>query len=170
MQRKCTLENCSRPHDARGYCKAHYGRLVRGSPLSGPLRSDSFESKVEWRIDKSGECWEWTGTRDHDGYGRIQTGGKILRAHRVVYELYVGQIPESLVLDHLCRNHGCVNPEHLEPVTQRENILRGVSVSAINARKAHCIRGHEFSEENTYVSARGWRVCRECQTARRAAP
>jgi hypothetical protein len=83
--------------------------------------------------------------------------------HRVAYELLVGPIPEGLELDHLCRNTRCVNPEHLEPVTGRENLMRAVSSwAAKNAAKTHCPQGHPYDEENTKVKRDGGRACRAC--------
>lgn len=85
------------------------------------------------------------------------------------HELHKGPIPEGLVIDHLCRNRGCVNPDHLEAVTQRENILRGEGLAAANARKTHCPKGHPYSGENLYVvPSSGRRQCRICADARRA--
>lgn len=116
-------------------------------------------------VDKSGECWEWQGTRDR-GYGRCFVGRpkRYSPAHRVAYELAVGPIPEGLTLDHLCRNPGCVNPAHLEPVTNRENILRGVGITAQRARQTHCKRGHLLEGDNLLSAARRhqWRACRTC--------
>ena len=111
-------------------------------------------------------CWSWKGPTDPKGYGRLQVNGRWDYAHRVGYELLVGPIPRGLTLDHLCRNRRCVNPRHLEPISNRENILRGYSFSATNHRKTHCHRGHEFTPENTRIErqrgGRRSRRCREC--------
>jgi hypothetical protein len=130
-----------------------------------------------WRRVKRGtpsECWEWLGAKLHRGHGifhytLIPGQHQQTTAHRFAYERLVGAIPEGLQLDHLCRNPGCVNPAHLEPVTGRENVLRGVGPTAINARKTHCIHGHEFTPENTYRSKKGGRECRACLSIRQAA-
>lgn len=106
--------------------------------------------------------WEWEGARFTAGYGAIQVEGKTRRAHRIVYETVRGPIPDGLVLDHLCRNRICVNPWHLEPVTLVENILRGESPMAGNAKKTHCIHGHEFTAENTHIYNNA-RICLACR-------
>lgn len=106
------------------------------------------------------QCVEWQGKYFSNGYGRV--GYKM--AHRIVYEEQVGEIPDGLQLDHLCRNRGCVNIEHLEPVTIKVNVMRGVSPHAINARKTHCTNGHEFTEQNIYQ--RPDRIARGCRTCR----
>lgn len=86
-------------------------------------------------------------------------------AHRVVYEAFGGKIAKGLHLDHLCRNRACVNPEHLEPVTARTNILRGTCPAALNVNKSHCKWGHEFNARNTLrrPDHPGWRACRKCR-------
>jgi len=121
-------------------------------------------------------CWEWTANRDPRGYGRITVadsqGKRPLRAHRVSYELACGPIPEGLVIDHLCRVRHCVNPAHLEPVTARENMLRGLAARAVGEAATHCPKGHEYTPENTrtYLSGpqKGRRKCRICIRAQDA--
>ena len=107
-------------------------------------------------------CWLWTATKNPNGYGTFWDGRKTWRAHRFAYELLVGPIPEGLQLDHLCRVRDCVNPDHLEPVTNAENTLRAYKS---NGPKTHCKWGHEYTEENTIHRAinRKWRKCRECK-------
>ena len=117
-----------------------------------------FWSKV---VKKKG-CWEWKGTVDKPGYSIIFICGKSTKAHRFSWELHNGKIPDGLTIDHLCRNRACVNPAHLEPVTHRENIIRGISPVAENAKKTHCKYGHPFDDKNTYF-LRGHRQCRICQ-------
>ena len=112
------------------------------------------------QVRTSDKCWEWIGTKKTTGYGRVKVHNQTLQAHRVMYEWLVGPIPVGLQLDHLCRNVGCVNPDHLEPVTGRENILRGDGWAAQNARKTHCKNGHEFTEEITRRKNR--RTCKIC--------
>lgn len=111
------------------------------------------------RVEDSG-CWRWLRYVDPSGYGRV---GRNQAAHRKTYEALIGPIPPGLVLDHLCRNRACVNPAHLEPVTERDNILRGESPSARLYRQTHCKRGHPFDPGNTYRAPDGSRVCRMCQ-------
>lgn len=113
------------------------------------------------RVDRSGDCWLWTGALVK-GYGRTAWQGEQRPAHRLAYELAIGPIPDGLVVDHLCRVPACVNPSHLEPVTQRENTLRGETIPARNAAKTHCRWGHPLSGENLKMKAGKWRQCREC--------
>lgn len=122
---------------------------------------DRFVGK--YVVDAQTGCWNWTAARDKLGYGYFGISrSKNVMAHRWSYEHHVGPIPEGLVIDHLCRNASCVNPAHLEPVTQRENILRGTSPMAHQARRTHCPQGHPYDEINTYIDAKGMRHCRRC--------
>lgn len=120
------------------------------------------------RVDMNGPywngsaCWLWTGGTVN-GYGRFYYEYRDRPAHRVSYQLLVGEIPIGLQLDHLCRVRGCVNPAHLEPVTRRENILRGEGASARCAAATHCPQGHPYAGANLYVAPSGYRVCRECR-------
>lgn len=119
-------------------------------------------------------CWIWKASLSRDGYGYIGFGGRVQKAHRVVYEFYKGEIPEGLEIDHLCRVRCCVNPDHLEPVTHRENMRRS-PVFPQNTRKAlaashsarrsmtHCKRGHGLVENNIRINSNGSRVCIECE-------
>lgn len=120
-------------------------------------------------VDGNG-CWVWRGWRDLDGYGRISRGRKSegsVSTHRFAYELLKGPIPQGMQIDHLCRNRGCCNPDHLEVVTCRVNLLRGDTFQAANVAKTHCPRNHEYTPENTYITTRGGRSCRACETLRR---
>lgn len=116
------------------------------------------------RVDPTGFCWEWVGSVSRSGYGQFWSVSKDAYepAHRVGYELLIGAVPEGLCLDHLCRNRKCVNPDHLEPVSLGENVLRGFGPGALNARKVSCKRGHSLSGENVYHRS-GKRYCRECR-------
>lgn len=155
----CLVEDCGKQRFRRGYCAMHHSRLRRTGSLDDP-RSD-FETRFWRRVAcvPSG-CWEINGTPAH-WYVQIRVDNKRVVAHRVAYELLVGPIPVGLTLDHLCRNPKCVNPEHLEPVTMKENVLRGVGPTAVNARKTHCIQGHLLVGENLVRGAPG-RACRTC--------
>lgn len=108
-------------------------------------------------------CWMWGGNKAY-GYGIFGLNKSTVRAHRFAYKAMVGPVADELTLDHLCRLRACVNPRHLEPVTNRENILRGVSFAAQNARKTHCPRGHPYSGYNLRMSS-GSRNCRTCNNA-----
>lgn len=116
-------------------------------------------------INKKTKCWEWTAHKSKLGYGVMRYGPRALgvrEAHIIAYEIFTGPVPEGKELDHLCRNRGCVNPSHLEPVTHHENMRRGH-----HATKTHCKNGHEFDEKNTLIGKNGRRHCRKCADARR---
>jgi hypothetical protein len=117
------------------------------------------------RAMPSDECLIWTGARTHNGYAHARVKSKYVRVHRFVYEAIRGPIPQGLQLDHLCRNRACINPLHLEPVTGKENMRRGIGNQ--NKEKTHCIRGHELSGDNLYVFGK-MRTCRACRRIRYA--
>lgn len=115
------------------------------------------------KVDKQKKCWLFLGYVAKNGYGHFYSNGKTGLAHRFSYELHKGKIPEKLVVDHLCKVRSCVNPEHMEIVTLKENSLRGTT-SQNNLKKTECIRGHIFSIENTYIhKTTNERVCRKCK-------
>lgn len=115
------------------------------------------------KVDATGDCWEWTGGRDSGGYGAFGVSRKRTGAHRVVWEVLVGPIPPGMEVDHLCFNTGCVNPDHLEPVTQVENLLRRRwNITHMLAARTHCPQGHPYDEENTWITTSGTRSCRAC--------
>lgn len=123
--------------------------------------------------DAESGCWIWTGNKYGNGYGRL-SGKRRAQAgtamsHRAVYEQHRGPIPTGLVMGHLCRNHICCNPDHLEPVTQMENLVRGVNPKIRVAQTGTCSKGHAIEGDNLYVSPDGQRRCRECLRDERAA-
>ena len=118
-------------------------------------------------IDENG-CWRWQRSCNRDGYSQVTYGGVAMNVHRLSYETFVGPIPEGLHIDHLCRVRDCVNPEHLEPVTPRENTMRSpIAQAALNAAKTHCAQGHAYDAANTYLY-KGARICRACNRRARA--
>ena len=126
-----------------------------------------FWDKVE--LDLFTGCWLWTAARHENGYGVLRIDGRNRGAHRVSYELHCGPIPEGLVIDHVrargCVHRHCVNPDHLEAVTQRENIMRGDSPAAVAAKRTECSYGHPLKGENLSLEADGSRRCRICRLA-----
>lgn len=126
------------------------------------MRQSTLERHLK-RYHLEGECWIWNGSVLDNGYGQIRAGQK---AHRFFYEHLVGPVPEGLVLDHLCRNKLCVNPDHLRPVTHQENSTNNAGAAAENFTKFRCKNGHEFSTENTFIDGQGHRQCTICSRKR----
>ena len=132
---------------------------MKSGPKIKPLK-ERFYKHVFYA---SNGCHEWTAYIDRDGYGHINDGIHASAiAHRTAYEFSHSKIPAGLSIDHLCRNRKCVNPEHLEAVSMRINVLRGNTLPAKNYLKTACNRGHLFDRKNTHINTRGQRVCRAC--------
>lgn len=113
------------------------------------------------RVHPISGCWEWSRSLTSEGYGHLYYLGRKEYAHRIAWRLWVGPIPDELELDHLCRNRSCCYPAHLEPVTHRTNLRRGIPGMA-----THCVNGHEFTPENTRRRKEGRRQCRACDRIR----
>lgn len=151
--RDCDKEN-KRKRRALGFTEA----ALLTEPGILELLCNSFE------VDDNG-CWIWIRSQNITpygaGYGRLTYRSKEYKAHRLAYFYWKGPIPLGLVPDHLCRQTACINPDHLEAVTQRENTLRGIGPTAQNATKTSCLYRHPLTPENTYVH-HGHRSCKRC--------
>ncbi|WP_086565314.1 HNH endonuclease signature motif containing protein [Streptomyces africanus] len=168
----CQIDGCAAPAQAKKLCWTHYNRLrAHGDPLATPVAYRNPLDSLAARTNRDGplpegrpslgRCWIWTGSTNGK-YGRV---GKQY-AHRLAYESAKGPIPDGLQIDHLCRNTVCVNPDHLEAVTGRVNLLRSRGFAARQAAQTDCIHGHPLSGPNLYVDKRGRRHCRECRKRR----
>jgi|GEM_PF-1060480 len=136
-----------------------------------PYRRMKIAERFWRKVHKTETCWLYIGPKARGGYGATSSRNSKrypVLAHRLAYELLRGMVPRGLELDHLCRVRHCVNPDHLEPVTRRENIRRGVSPAAIHALKTHCVNGHPFSPDNTKVVEGRYGPVRLCIACRRA--
>lgn len=134
-----------------GYCQCGCGQLapiakrnsknkgwIKGKPVRFIHNHHKRTSGVDYTIDEATGCWVWQRAKDQGGYGMSGKNGK--RAHRTYYEANKGPIPEGMQLDHLCRNHSCVNPDHLEPVTNAENQRRGARAKLSHEKVAEIKR------------------------------
>lgn len=173
----CSVEGCERPVKAMGLCNLHWQRQWKhGSTDVVAFIKGDDEARFFSHVNKNGpipehnpelgKCWLWTGSLTDDGYGEFYCKGKTVKAYRWLYEREIGEVSEGMVLDHLCRNPACVNPLHLEPVTNRENILRGENPAAQNAKKRYCKRGHLLEGDNVYPDKKGHRNCKICARLR----
>ena len=171
----CLVDDCTNQAVKRGWCGMHYRRWQRHGDVHRGALSD--EQRFWSYVDKDGPvaknhpelgpCWLWTGGLKNGGYGQFHFAGGPVPAHRWLYERLHGPVAERC-LDHFaCDNPPCVNPAHVRPASDRENVLRGIAPSAQNARKTHCDHGHEFTPENTerWGPDKAWRRCRTCTRA-----
>ena len=160
---KCSVAGCSSDLDEnrrrRGMCGKHYQQWwkANGRKAPRPTPAERFWSKVA----KADACWLWTAACIDSGYGHFYLDGQLVLAHRWAFEQEKGPIPQGLVLDHLCRNRRCVRPDHLEPVTNLENIRRGIK----GQKPSTCSHGHRYTPDNTRIDKRGRRHCLICQAA-----
>lgn len=168
MQRQCSTPDCERPHYARGLCQPHYMRWYQAEGREAPKQHQIHRNRplAFWsRVEFTPTCWLWRGSVGPNGYGYFGTRRDHHLAHRWAYTFCVGPIVAGLSLDHLCRVRHCVNPSHLEPVTQHENCLRGAK-----SQQTHCKRGHPLSCDNVRIETpRGRaprRQCRACGALR----
>ena len=158
----CREDGCEKASKAsRGWCWGHYERWRKTGDPQGPVvwhAGETNRDRLLKRIDRAASCWLWTGYIAPNGYGKSSEGW----AHRLVYEEWVGPIPDGFDLDHLCRVRRCVNPQHLEPVTRKVNLRRSPLVGRNSHPSPTCRRGHVRTPENTYVRPNGRRECRTC--------
>jgi len=152
--RLCEFEGCTRTHDAKGLCRAHYQQLARGAELTALAgrfpRVDTLDQFFWDRVIKSPKCWNWCGAKTTLGYGQIKFRGTSMLAHRYSYELTNGAIRPGGVIDHLCHNSSCVNPDHLREASHTQN-MQNRSGAMSNSKSG--VRGVFWSTAN-----KKWRV------------
>lgn len=131
-------------------------------PFIDPLK---ILSRVS--VNKDNDCWNWIGiVEKKNGYGRFFVKKSPYLAHRIVFEIFNGKLNPLLVLDHTCKNRKCVNPDHLREVTHKINMLENSDSNSFkNSTKTHCPKGHEYSDENTYLDTANRRQCKPCRRA-----
>lgn len=163
-------------HNTRSFVREmHIGLLFPPRAFGAVMQTNSLTRGFWGLVDKTDKgCWMWRGAATKLGYGLTKMNGRTVLAHRASYIHHRGEIEKQLVLDHLCRNRKCVNPEHLEPVTQKENVRRGAGWMSETLRnpthRTHCDQGHQWDETNTIWrprrDGRTTRLCRACRDAR----
>lgn len=137
------------------------------APGPGDTAAEALVARLVQNRRIEGDCWIWTGHLNPDGYGKLYHRGRTHYVHRLAYEAFIGPYPDwATQTDHLCRNKSCFNPEHLEAVTARTNMLRGMAPTALAVRTGVCLRGHALTPENVYVQPSGKRNCRKCSRIR----
>jgi hypothetical protein len=162
VKKPCSIENCENLTHGRGWCKKHHQQWRKtGNPIPNIMRTGDDFARVNYNLDKSGDCWVWKRRPNDKGYGRTWIKGVQTYVHRYMYEQLVGKIPTGLELDHLCRNRACANPSHLEPVTHSINVSRGLIVTKKLSRTS-CGNRHELTDDNTYIW-KDYKMCRKCR-------
>lgn len=137
--------------------------MPRGNPGQQKRLNKAPIERFFDKVEITTSCWLWHGTVSRSGYGSFSIRNRDGRSHRFTYELFIGPLPSGLEIDHLCKVRNCVNPEHLEAVSHRENLLRGSGIAAINSQKTACVHGHEYNDMSTYTNSLGERRCRICK-------
>lgn len=176
----CSIEDCGKPVDVRGWCRAHYRKWQRyGDPLvvKQIVGDDTARLLTYIQVGAPDECWPWK-LNVHDGYGRTRLGGRQALAHRAAYITFVEPVPDSLTIDHLCHDpkkcpggrdcphRRCCNwISHLGVATSGENTLRGGAITAVYAARDRCSGGHIYTEASSYIGRQGDRRCRICRRA-----
>lgn len=167
----CSIESCDKPAARRELCWTHYHRLKNwGDPNKTGVRGLTLWERALLSVSKEPNgCWLWLGCLNEYGYGVIREGKKVRRVHRVGYIATYGPVPDGLVLDHFyCDTKRCVNPDHVKPVTIKENSWRNnACISAQNALKTHCPWGHEYNDINTYLKKTKYGFSRQCRACKR---
>lgn len=185
----CLVDGCAQPGRGRGWCYKHYDRWkTHGDPTKSLLIHHDDDARLWSKVDQreSTECWPWLGGIGSTGYGIFMIDGRSFNAHRCTYESAIGPIPAGLTIDHVyargCRRRDCVNPYHLEPVTQAENNRRqprfqkpkhegkmhGPAQQPGRKRQSHCGKGHAMTPDNVYMYGKQ-RQCRTCKADRQRA-
>jgi hypothetical protein len=185
LRNKIDPASCElRGHGQRGCSSMSFSSYPAGRDrlrcpeCGGQKKADARRCRACWRqsirdralsnyvVDPETGCWIWN-SLDRHGYGTVRFEGSLHLAHRLMYERTIGPVPEGLDLDHLCRNRACANPDHLEPVTRKENVARGLMVGL----RTHCKNGHPWIEENKIATGDGrherCRICHREDSARR---
>lgn len=160
--RACSIEGCCGQVKGRGLCGLHYQRWRKTAAPEDIQRTLPLAVRFWNKVETKEGCWRWLGGLDAHGYAQIGGGPpdhRMLKGHRVAYELVRGAIPSGLVIDHLCRNKACVNPWHMEPVSNAENVRRAAAWVVLKTR---CKHGHAYDDKNTYRMPSGWRDCKQC--------